>query len=153
LVCEEGYQAKQVDGVWKCVELSVECPAGTYLSGESGRCEECLENNYCAGGTYSAESKQDQGIVPCEDGLKAPKGSRAVVDCGVILRIGGDALYMHSDKRGPSLVVQDSKGRVWYANATPVSTDGAKKVSDGATKELHVMINGEEYTVHTSILE
>ena len=153
LVCEEGYKGKLVDGVWKCVELTVDCAAGTYLSGESGRCEECREDSYCAGGTYSVEAKQDIGIVSCEDGLKAPRGSRAAVDCGVILRIGGDALYLHSDKRGPSLVVQDSKGRVWYANATPVSTDGAKKVSEGATKELHVMINGEEYTVHTSILE
>ena len=156
LICEEGYQAKKnVDGAWECIEESITCPAGTYLAVVSGKCEECLEDSYCVGGTYSIEAKQDLGIVSCEPGLKAPKGSRSVADCGKILRIDGEALYLYADETGsrkgenPRFVVRDKDG-TWYANMTPV-TEGTKKVSEGATKELHVKVGNVEYTVHTTI--
>lgn len=158
LVCDDGYESRNVNGVWSCVGDMITCEAGTYLSVESQQCEVCLENHYCAGGEYSLTETEDKGMELCKDGLKAPAGATSDKDCGVVLHIDEDVLYLHSDKRDtdhPALVVQDSKGRKWYATMSPVGEDraNAKPVSDGAAKEMHIMFKGEEYTVHTSLYQ
>ena len=159
ITCEEGYMARNVDGVWTCSGDIVTCEPGKYLSGETKACEVCLENHFCGGGQYSLIESQDQGIESCKDGLKAPEGTVSEKDCGIIFRIGEDALYLHGDRRDtdhPVFVVQDSKGKKWYAPLSPVgeNRENARKLNEfGATKELHVMFNGEEYTVHTSLYE
>ena len=165
LACEEGYLPKyeEATGVWKCEPDFVDCEAGTYLPYGSKVCAQCPENSFCGGGRYyySIKDERDQGATTCPEGLKAPKGAKSEKDCGKILRIGGDALYLYADESGarkkqgkPRFVIQDGEGNVWYADTTPVnSTEGAQKVSEGATKELHIMIGGEEYTVHTTILD
>lgn len=162
LYCESGYLPMYESGVWSCVGTSVVCSAGTYLPMESTECVSCPENHFCSGGTYplsesQGDDKHDQGIEKCEDNLKAPMGSKSEKDCGKILRVGGDALYLYSDdnseRKGdnPRFVVRDKDG-TWYANMTPIS-EGVKKVnSESETrKELHIKIGKVEYTVHTTI--
>lgn len=159
LVCEEGYQARKVDNVWTCVGNIVNCEAGKYLSIAAQECKLCPENHFCGGGEYSLTETEDQGISSCKGNLKSPEGATSEKDCGIIFRIGGEALYMHSDRRDtdhPALVIQDSKGTKWYAPMNKVGEGriDAKPVNDsGTTKQLHVMFNGEEYTVHTSLYE
>ena len=155
LVCDsDNYEPQKVDGMWRCVEVKKECPAGQYLPKESRECAVCPEDHYCPGGSYRPMSNDVQGVEPCKDDLRSPKGTSSVKDCGKILRIGGDALYLHSDKRSsPSLVIKDSNGKIWYANATPVSTDGAKAISEDSTKQLHIKMGDVEYTIHTSIIK
>lgn len=163
LACEEGYRAKYNESTqtWICEQNFAECPAGTYLPYGSKVCAQCPENSFCAGGNYPFDIKEerDQGATQCPDGLKAPKGAKSDKDCGRLLRIGGDALYLYPDESGarkepgkPRFVVQDSNGKLWYANTTPVS-EGVQKVSEGADKELHIMVGDTEYTVHTTILD
>ena len=159
IVCETGYSARKVDGVWTCVGDIVTCEPGKYLSMTTQSCEICQENHFCGGGDYSLTEaqSQDQGIVACKDNLKSPAGTSSEKDCGIILRIDEDALYLHADRRDtdhPALVVQDSKGKKWYAPMKDVGENrvNAKPVNSfGATKQLHVMFNGEEYTVQTSL--
>ena len=159
ITCEEGYIARNVDGVWTCSDDVVTCEPGKYLSGETKACEVCLENHFCAGGEYSSNESQDQGIVTCKDNLKSPVGASSENDCGIVLRIGGDALYLHSDRRDtdhPALVIQDKNGKRWYAKMGPVgeNRENAKPVNDsGATKQLHIMTKDGEYTVQTSLYE
>lgn len=155
LYCESGYQPIYENGAWSCLGETVLCPAGTYLPMNATECAECEENNFCLGGQYLLDNNDhDQGMDACKDGLKSPKGAHSDLDCGKILRIDGEALYLHPDKRGPSLVVQDSTGKKWYANASLLEKYGPIPLNSGGTsKQLHVIINGKEYTVHTSVLE
>lgn len=149
LICEDGYEESHVNGVWSCVESRVTCDAGTYLPAGARECAVCTENNFCAGGSYKPDNTKDKGIESCSGNLKSPKGSRSENDCGKILRIDGESLYLHADKRGttPSLVVEID-GKKWYANTTPIE-QGAKPISEGSGKTLHMSIKGKEYTVHT----
>lgn len=165
LKCEYGYKANADNTV--CERNFVVCEAGTYLPQGKTECEVCLEDSFCVGGQYTfrevadVEGKSnDQGIQKCDGGLKAPKGATSIADCGKLLHVDGDALYLYpeegnSGRKGnnPRLVVQDADGSLWYANATPVSDGGPRKVSEGAQKELHIMVDGKEYTVHTTVSE
>jgi hypothetical protein len=160
LKCESGYKAKYEDGVWTCEVNTVKCEPGTYLPAGEKECVVCPEDSYCAGsGEDSFTFKEvdpegkdnDQGIFKCDDGLKAPEGSTSYKDCGILMRIDGDALYLRAERvmnGNPAFVTQDSKGNDWYATMTPVS-EGKKKVSKGSDKELHVKVGNVEYTVHT----
>lgn len=155
LQCEEGYMPRFENGAWTCVERYINCAAGTYLPRGARNCVVCPEDNFCEGGTYDLIDAA-KGLTVCPDGLRAPQGSTSIADCGKILRVNGDALYLYSDengerKTGPRLVVKDTDG-TWYADMTPVS-EGEKKVSEGATKELHIKMGDVEYTVHTTISE
>lgn len=150
LECDGGYESQSVDGHLECVSNRVHCAAGTYLPAGQTACETCLADHYCPVGDYEPGGAVDQGITVCPDGLKSPAGTSAVQDCGRILRIGeNDRLYLHADKRThPSLAVKVD-GKMWYANLTPIS-EGARPISEGTTKTMHVVIDGVEYTVHTA---
>lgn len=153
--CETG-TAVEVDGHWICgasgdtPKETVTCAAGTYLPAGAKKCEICPKDNYCPGTGKVEVASVDQGLVSCQ-GLKAPQGARVEEDCGMILRVNGDALYLHSDKRGPSLVIQDPKdpSKKWYADMSPVTSDGAKPISTESNKKLHVMVGNQDYTVHS----
>ena len=102
---------------------------------------------------------EDQGITGvCSGKLKSPYGSTSEDDCGYVLHFGdgaGDKLYLHATKRtSPSLAVQID-GQVWYADMTELNDSDDAKVlyKDYSNKKLHAVVNGQEYTVHTSILE
>lgn len=150
LVCAPGYKSSHVGNVWSCVEEGVSCEAGKYLPAGANECAVCPADSFCSGGKYTPDNTKNQGIESC-DGLKSPTGSQSERDCGKILRVNGEALYLHADKRGPnpSLVVEID-GKKWYANTTPVS-QGTKPMSEGSNKTVHMLINGQEYTVHTEI--
>ena len=151
--CDSGYEAHEVDGNFKCVESAVVCQAGQYLPKNSRECAVCPNDSYCPGNDadngFSIFATVDQGITECPGSLKSPIGASSEKDCGKVLHIDGEVVYLHKDKRGPSLVM-DIKGTTWYADATPVA-DGKKKMSDDSNKELHIMIGNTEYTVHTSL--
>ena len=134
----------------------VECLPGTYLPANTDSCVTCLEDNYCAGGTFKILQPEDHGIVSCSTvasgGSKSPAGSKQASDCGYVLHIGDandyDKLYLHGGDKDthPSLVVE-IKGQKWYGNMTPVS-EGKKTISSRSNKRLHLQHNGIEYTAH-----
>lgn len=148
LNCDTGYVSKTVNGVLKCVN-EVSCDAGTYLPAGQVACAECPADHYCEGGTFNV-SDSDAGINSC-NGLKSPAGSIAATDCGRILHIGDNKLYLHSDaehKTSPALVV-DINGDRYYADITPVVDGVGKPISNETDESLHVDIEGVEYTIHT----
>ena len=53
------------------------CVAGQYLAANAIECSTCPENNLCAGGTYTFNETNNQGIetANCANGYSAPAGS------------------------------------------------------------------------------
>ncbi len=153
--CEAGYEEREVEGALRCVKKSVECPAGTYLpanSGDSDACAVCPKDSYCSGGSYEALKSSDQGKNECSGKLKSPAGARSEDDCGVILHVDGDVVYLHRDKGDrPSLVV-DINGTKWYADMTSID-QGAKPMYSDTERTWHVMVGDKEYTIHSPIYE
>ena len=158
LICDSGFIQEEVDGELRCLTANVSCLAGTYLPKGERTCSECPEDSYCAGSgdtAFTVSATQDQGIMTCDAGLKSPRGSYSVDDCGYIVHFGNnpdDKLYLHATQRThPSLAV-DIKGQTWFADMTPMD-EGAKNMYETTTKTLHVVVDGTEYTVHTTIFE
>lgn len=152
LTCNDGYTLISENGRLGCTQAFVECEAGTYLPANANECVVCTEDNYCLGGLYTPYQSNAQGITPCESGLKSPAGSQKAADCGYILHVGDDKLYLHADKNtSPSLVVE-VEGQKWYGDATPVA-NGKKTISDDTNKTMHMEYKGTEYTVHGRYVE
>lgn len=97
------------------------CAPGYYLPANAEQCVICPENSYCVGGEYMYNETTDQGIVPCGDGLVAPSGMWDVAQCGRILHVGADIVYLRSVKKTtPSLNFDlDGNGAAdWFGNMT-----------------------------------
>ena len=148
LVCADGYTEEIVEGSKRCITTKVHCEPGEYLPVGSESPAKCPENYYCTGGDYDKGLAEDAGATKCPSGLKSPVGAQLYADCGHILHVGDDKLYLHSDKNTqPSLVVQID-GQKWYADMTPVS-EGKKPIStDPESKTMHMTVDNVDYTVH-----
>lgn len=162
LACASGFIQEEINGELRCMTSNVVCAAGKYLKKGERDCSICPENSFCAGSGdegFLVSATEDQGITGvCSGKLKSPYGSTSEDDCGYVLHFGdgaGDKLYLHAKKRtSPSLAVQID-GQVWYADMTELNDSDDAKVlyKDYSNKKLHAVVNGQEYTVHTSILE
>ena len=126
-------------------------PAGNDWINDTEGCRPCLNDNYCAGGTYTFSETETQGILPCpETHPYAPVGMWAESQCGRKLYIGGEYLYLHKSPAVPAehrLYARIETG-VYSANATPVSERPDLKMSVNTQRALHVKIDGVEYLIH-----
>ena len=114
-------------------------------------CTQCPENNYCVGGIYTFNETETQGIAPCpESDPYAPVGMWAESQCGRKLYIGGEYLYLHQSPAVPAehRLYARIDGKVYSANATPVSENSDLKMSANTQRALHVKIDGIEYLIH-----
>ena len=128
------------------------CAAGHYLPMGKTNCTDadtkCLENHYCTGGTYTYNTESDQGIDMCPNNTKAPEGSRYSTDCGYILHVGDDIVYLHESNaktEKPRLAVKVGT-KTYYANMSNASEE--KPMTNGSDNKLHIKINDTDYTVH-----
>ena len=149
---------------WQLI-AAVKCPAGTYLpaGGESlSDCVPCAGGNvYCPGfAAYDEPVKTegfpysedvDQGVKTCLYGV-SPVGAKSEDDCGYVLNIGKEKLYLHKNKiTTPSLAVKYGR-ETYYANMTPV-TDGEKPITSGSSYKLHVSSADGHWTVYDNTVE
>jgi len=126
-----GYESEW-DGKVSCVPEQLSCDAGEYLPAHGYRCETCPENSYCSGGTYTFNETVTQGIESCPNNWYSPSGMSSVAQCGRILHIGEDMLYLRSVKQTiPSLNVKIGNN-VYYGNMTindvPMNTNTERKL-------------------------
>ena len=78
----------------------------------------CPENSYCTGGTYQYSETNDYGITQCPNSLYAPIGMSNANQCGHILYIGEEVVYLHSIKKtSPALHVKIGNN-IFYGNMT-----------------------------------
>ena len=152
LNCESGYRQETVDGVLQCVPAGINCSVGTYLKQNTTTCSVCPKDAYCSGGVYEAPALEDQGVVGCAPGLKAPAGSRSENDCGRVLHVGDGILHLHKDKRTEHSLVVKVDGIKYYADTTPIS-EGVKTINPDSSETLRIKIDGVEYSVHETIYE
>jgi len=83
--------------------ISITCNQGYYLPADEIECVMCLTDNYCPGGTYTFNETVDQGITQCPSAHPfAPAGMWAATQCGRILHIGNEIIYLHQSPAHPS---------------------------------------------------
>ena len=141
--------------------ITYTCPPGYYLPAgndwltDTQGCTKCLNDNYCAGGTYTFSETQTQGITPCPSAHPfAPVGMWLESQCGRKLHIGNDIIYMHQVPANPAehrLFIQIGND-IYSANAVPAG-DNPKQMSVGVGRSLHITINGADYVVHDDSVE
>ena len=133
------------------------CSAGFYLPAgndwidDSEGCRPCLNDNYCAGGTYTFNETETQGILPCpENHPYAPVGMWTESQCGRKLYIDGEYLYLHQSPAAPAEHRLYARIETWVysANATPIIDNPDLKMSANTQRALHVKIDGIEYLIH-----
>ena len=144
---------------------TAKCVAGTYLPANATptdtECQICEEDSYCPGYDYYSDegftpSDYDQGIESCTDGMRSPMGTKSFLDCGYIMHVGNDVMYLSQKKQtgSPSLAVQWGSNKA-YASMSPVPSDTslAKPITSGSNVKLHVKYKNVEYTVHDNTVE
>ena len=97
------------------------CERGYWLPKQSETCAGCPENSYCPGGEYTYSETDDGGLFACPDGTFAPSGMWEAAQCGRILHIGDDILYLRSIRKTmPSLHFDFNADGVadFFANTT-----------------------------------
>ena len=118
-----------------------DCNPGYYLPANTDGCEICLVNNYCAGGTYSFNEEEDQGISECPSGKFSPAGAAICYEHK--LHVGNESLYLRASKRTtPSLNVGYGN-EVFYANMTTTPT----YMTSGSTHYFKTIYNEQVYYI------
>ena len=116
-----GIYSGSVDAIAQYVDSEFTCARGEYLPHGSEECATCPENSYCPGGEYVYSDESDGGITACDSGLFAPAGMWESAQCGHILHVGENVVYLRASPRTTqSLGFQFNDG-VFYANMTTMS--------------------------------
>ncbi len=121
------------------------CPGGSYLP--VARATECsaVGVGYWAPSAYVTQGKTS-GRNACASGLTTVghgAGADEADDCGKVLHIGNDKLYLRSAKKTTPSLNLSVGGKTYYGN---MSTED-KKVSNGATQPLKLKYNNVSYSV------
>ncbi len=125
-----GTAATNHDEVTDC---KITCDGGAYIS--------AANNTSCSpvgAGYWAAESVISQGSVgirnECDDGLTtigSGKGADEAGDCGRVLNVNGEKIYLRSEKKTtPSLNVSIS-GKTFYGNMSTTNGDSPLKIKSG----------------------
>ena len=103
----------------------------------------CTANNYCAGGA-TVYYNGTGGNTACGSGLYAPAGMSNANQCGRILHIGDEVVYLHSVKKtSPALHVKVGND-IYYGNATTADV----VMHTGSTHKLKVTFGGTTYSIY-----
>lgn len=120
------------------------CDAGYYFSENTNECVICDENHYCVGGENAIKQK-------CPDSLVAPIGAKTSGECGRIMHMGDDIIYLTREKRTtPALAVQIGND-VYYAKMAPVN-DGVKPMNKNTTNSFKTELHDIEYYIYDNTI-
>ena len=124
-------------------------PAGNDWLTDTQGCTKCLNDNYCAGGTYTFSETQTQGITPCPSAHPfAPAGS--AICYPHLLHLSNerpnDIIYLKSTKTTtPALNVDMNNDGIAdvFANMTTTQTT----MTSASEHYLKILVDGVEYYV------
>ncbi len=140
-VCADNLPANFV-AVYKINQYT--CGAGYYVPANNDGCVVCPANSYCTGGTYTFNPSTDQGITACSTGLVAPTGMFESSQCGRLLHLGNNNLYLRGAKKtNPSLKVNVGND-VFYGNMTTTDTP----MNAGTQQKLKVKKSNTVYSIY-----
>ena len=122
-------------------------PAGNDWLTDNDGCVICPANSYCPGGTYTFNETLTQGIVSCGTGLYAPTGMWESAQCGRILHIGDNVVYLRSSKKTtPALHIDiDNDGVAdFFGNVITLDVP----MTNGTQRKLKLSYGGQTYSVY-----
>jgi hypothetical protein len=120
------------------------CNPGYYLPANTDGCVPCPADSYCPGGHYTFNETLSQGINPCANGLHTPAGMWESDQCGRILHIGENVIYMRSTRKTiPSFNIKVGND-IFYGNMTTADVP----MSATATQKLKVKLGDTIYSVY-----
>jgi hypothetical protein len=131
------------------VSCLADCGAGKYLPAGQFECSTCPTNSYCSGtsASYSYSASTDQGIASCASGLYSPMGMTSAGQCGRILHIGDQIMYLHGTKNTtPALHFDiDNDGVAdFFGNLTTADVP----MTNGSETKLKINYNNTTYSVY-----
>ena len=125
------------------------CSAGYYMPMNYDGCVVCPANSYCSGGTYMFNKIIDQGIESCPNNWYSPMGMSSVAQCGRILHVGEDIVYLRNVKKTtPSLNIKVGDD-IFYGNMTVNDV----YMHNGAMHKLKIRFNDTTYSVYDDTVE
>lgn len=126
---------------------AIVCNPGNYLAMNTTQCMQCDINSYCPGGEFWFNPTTTQGIFACPSGLYAPIGMWELAQCGRILHIGDNIVYLRNIKKTePSLNIDIDNDGIpdFFGNMTTSDT----VMTNGATKSFKVKYNSQTYSIY-----
>ena len=121
-----------------------DCAAGYYVPANNDGCMPCPADSYCPGGTYTFNKTETQGINTCANGLHTPAGMWESDQCGRILHIGENVIYMRSTRKTiPSFNIKVGND-IFYGNMTTADVP----MNATATQKLKVKLGDTIYSVY-----
>ena len=123
------------------------CAPGYYLPANTDGCVVCPADSYCPGGTYAFNETTTQGINACATGLYAPTGMWEPAQCGRILHVGTEVVYLRATKKTTHAVHFDFNNdnvADYFANMTTADVP----MHAGTTRKLKVQFGGQTYSVY-----
>ena len=133
-------------------DVSYNCKRGYYLPMQSEGCTKCLANSYCPGGKYLYATNADQGINACPGGLMSPTGMWESGQCGRILHIGNDIVYLRSERKTtPSLNIDINNDGVpdFFANMTQSDIT----MNNQTDNKLKMRVGDNSYSIYDDTIE
>ena len=144
--CPSGYTYDTTKGKTKAEQCKIRCAGGSYLAkAKDASCTNVGAKYYKVAHIVNYNSASSRSA--CLTGLTTigyGKGADEAGDCGRILHVDGETLYLRSaEKTDVSLHVKIGDA-VFYGNMVV----GTKKMSADATKTLKIKHNGQTYSVY-----
>ena len=130
-----------------CQSNSITCNAGQYVQKLWNSCTTCPQNSYCPGGNYNFSANAAQGITACSAGTYSPAGSGEAAQCGRILHLGDEVLYLRASKiTSPALHVDVDHDGVadYFGNMTTADV----VMHAGSERKFKVKMNDVIYSVY-----
>ena len=123
------------------------CTPGYYVPANHDGCVICPSDSYCPGGTYTFNETVTQGITACASGLFAPAGMWESAQCGRVLHIGDEVVYLRASKKtSPALHVDvDNDGIAdFFGNATTADV----VMHAGSIHKLKLQVGDTVYSIY-----